>query len=261
MTKLIEAAQSRCIALPCLILIISLLPFNLHADCQVSLTWDPNYPTPDGYRLFQRESGTLYNYQVYSDTGLNTTGTVSGLIDGKIYHFVVRAYVGADESGDSNEATFTCSNNGSGTSTSSTPPVKPILIAPSDNSADVDLEPTLRTSTFVDHDTGDYHARTRWAVYRLGDDVCVLDTTSSTALTRLTIRPSTLSPFTTYYWTVWYFDQNGSMSAPAQTCDFTTQQETAQAQTASLSTSSSTGGSGGGGGLGGCFVGSLVGRR
>ena len=74
---------------------------------QVSLQWDANDPIPDGYRLFQRQSGQAYNYTVPIQNLTGTNCTVDGLEEGTTYYFVVRAYVGDDESGDSNEVEYT----------------------------------------------------------------------------------------------------------------------------------------------------------
>jgi hypothetical protein len=254
-----------------LYLVLLLVPGGLFAECQVTLAWDANHPTPDGYRLFQRKSGDSYNYHNFTDVGLSTSRTVSGLTDNTTYHFVVRAYVGSEESGDSNEATYVCSggdSGGSGAGVASNPPLQPVAVTPADQAMDVSLRPTLTTSKFIDHDAGDYHAKTRWVIYRLDDDACVLDTTSTSALTRLKVPASILSPFTSYYWTATYFDQNGDMSVPSQSCTFTTLQtadtgtdNTQNDAPAALSTSSSSGSSGGGsGGGGGCFIQTLFGK-
>ncbi len=267
-----NATTGKCIAFY-LSLTLLLLPISLYAECQITLTWDPNSPAPDGYRVYQRESGASYNYNLFTDTGQATNCPVSGLSDNTTYHFVVRAYAGSDESGNSNEATYTCGSSGGSTGGTtggnSTPPAQPMAVSPSDQTVDVSLRPTLTTSSFIDHDAGDYHAQTRWMIYRLDDDACVLDTTSSSALTSLTVPASTLSPFTSYYWTACYYDQNGSASTPSQACDFTTLQasvsndtneEPANDPPASLSTSGSSGGSGGGGG-GGCFIKTMISHR
>jgi chitinase len=74
---------------------------------QVSLQWDANDPAPDGYRLFQRQSGQAYNYSAAIQTTTGTNCTVDGLEEGTTYYFVVRAFLGADESGDSNEVEYT----------------------------------------------------------------------------------------------------------------------------------------------------------
>jgi hypothetical protein len=76
---------------------------------QVTLAWDPNDPAPDGYRVYQRVEGDSYDYEspVWpgpDDDPTLTTCTITGLADDTLYYFVVRAWVGSDISGDSNEA-------------------------------------------------------------------------------------------------------------------------------------------------------------
>ena len=73
---------------------------------QVTVAWDPNTPTPDGYRLYQRLDGQDYDYTEAVWEGTDTTTTIYDLADDQRYYFVVRAYTGAYESGDSNEITF-----------------------------------------------------------------------------------------------------------------------------------------------------------
>ena len=82
------------------------LPLIVSA-AQVTLQWDSNDPEPDGYRLYQRQSGQAYNYATANWTGTDAACTVSDLQDGVTYYFVVRAFVGTDESGDSNEVSYT----------------------------------------------------------------------------------------------------------------------------------------------------------
>ena len=79
------------------------------APASITLQWDANSPTPDGYNLYQRVAGGTYDYSqpINSSVITGTTYTVQGLAEGNTYHFVVRAFVGVDESGDSNEVTYT----------------------------------------------------------------------------------------------------------------------------------------------------------
>ena len=79
---------------------------------QVTLAWDANNPTPQGYKVFQRIGGTAYDYDhpAWPTDGsdhLQTTCTITNLTAGVTYYFVVRAYVGNDLSGDSNEISYT----------------------------------------------------------------------------------------------------------------------------------------------------------
>jgi len=94
----------RCLA--ALQFIILALPLAVSA-AQVTLQWDANDPSPGGYRLYQRTSGQSYDYSSPVWSGTITTATLDGLLEGTTYHYVVRAYSGGDESGDSNEVQFT----------------------------------------------------------------------------------------------------------------------------------------------------------
>ena len=85
----------------CYYLLIA-FPIIAFAD-DVTLQWDANDPVPNGYRLFMRLDGETYDYANPIWEGEDTTHLVQSLTVGVNYHFVVRAYVGDDESGDSNE--------------------------------------------------------------------------------------------------------------------------------------------------------------
>jgi len=69
---------------------------------KVSLEWDPNIPTPEGYRVFVREVPNGFNYSEIAWEGTNINCTISDLKAGKTYCFVVRAFDGKSMSGDSN---------------------------------------------------------------------------------------------------------------------------------------------------------------
>lgn len=83
-----------------------------HADGQVSLQWDPNNPNPDGYRMFMRLDGHSYDFSSPVWEGTSQTCTINTVPDGATVHFVVRAFVGSVESGDSNEVTWTAPATG-----------------------------------------------------------------------------------------------------------------------------------------------------
>ena len=70
---------------------------------EVTLTWDANDPTPEGYRIFHRAEGEDYDYSQPSWTGSDTEGTVYNLDWDTTYYFVARAYDGDLESVDSEE--------------------------------------------------------------------------------------------------------------------------------------------------------------
>jgi hypothetical protein len=76
---------------------------------QVSLAWDLNDPSPDGYYVYQRTEGQVYDYSQPAVSSSVNAATISNLVNDTTHYFVVRAYVGTDVSGDSNEVSFmTC---------------------------------------------------------------------------------------------------------------------------------------------------------
>jgi len=79
---------------------------SLVRAAQVTLAWDANDPSPDGYCLYQRAGSSAYDYEQPAWSGSGTTCTISNLDEGSQYHFVVRAYVADSESGDSNEVSY-----------------------------------------------------------------------------------------------------------------------------------------------------------
>ena len=85
--------------------LLCLLP-ALSVAAQVTMEWDLNDPTPEGYRIYQRTEGQDYDYNQPVWTGTENTCTINGLDDYINYCFVVRAYTGSNESTDSNEITF-----------------------------------------------------------------------------------------------------------------------------------------------------------
>jgi hypothetical protein len=73
----------------------------------ITLQWDPNNPAPEGYRVFARQEGQSYNYSTPIWENNQTTCTLTGLVEGTAYYFVVRAFDGNLESADSQEVSYT----------------------------------------------------------------------------------------------------------------------------------------------------------
>ena len=80
--------------------------FTVPQTAEVTLAWDPNDPTPEGYRIFQRKEGETYDYSQPVWTGSATTGTVYNLEWNTAYYYVVRAYDSDLESADSEEVSY-----------------------------------------------------------------------------------------------------------------------------------------------------------
>ena len=89
------------------------LPFLLFAVTppsqaeSVTLAWGPSNSAPVTYRLFQRTSGQSYDYRQWIYEGSESTYTIDNLAPDTMYYFVVRACQGDNQSGDSNEVSYT----------------------------------------------------------------------------------------------------------------------------------------------------------
>jgi len=100
--------------LPTFIFVLLLgLPLTSHADRDVTLRWDANNPAPEGYQVYGREEGQNYDYDDpwWLGDSTFTQCTIDELSENKTYFFVVRAFMGDDVSGDSNEACYANSDN------------------------------------------------------------------------------------------------------------------------------------------------------
>lgn len=78
---------------------------------QVTLMWLPNDTSASGYRVYQRQEGESYNYDMPAWSNENNASdvnacTIDGLEDDLTYYFVVRACGSGAESNDSNEVEF-----------------------------------------------------------------------------------------------------------------------------------------------------------
>ena len=78
-------------------------PVTYAAD--VTLAWDPNPTTPDGYRLYYGTASGNYTESI--DVGNVTQYTLTDLSETVTYFIVARAYNDSGESGNSNEVSWT----------------------------------------------------------------------------------------------------------------------------------------------------------
>ena len=91
-------------------------------------------------------------------------------------------------------------------------PDAPILVSPVNDEV-VSPMAVLKTAAFHTAVAGSTHAKTRWQVFRDEDDVCVLDTQSTTALTGLTVPKLVIDEGTSYFWRAQFIDSKGKTSA------------------------------------------------
>ena len=100
-------------------------------------------------------------------------------------------------------------------------PEAPIILTPADDEI-VSLSPELTTDDFYDPDTGDFHAESRWQVFRASDNFCVLDVTSPSALTALQVPKLILEADTDYTWRIRFINNHKSESDWSDVGYFTT---------------------------------------
>jgi len=100
-------------------------------------------------------------------------------------------------------------------------PNSPSLLMP-ENGATVGLRPQFETGDFSDPNDNDGHSRTQWLVTRAFDGVCVLDISSSSALTLLTLPKQILEEDTEYFWKARFIDNHNMASEWSEEREFVT---------------------------------------
>src|SRR3989442_1344043 len=93
----------RAVFVACVLTVVCALSPALSSAGQVTLAWDPNTdPDLAGYKLYYGTSSKSYQSSV--DVGSQTSSTLSGLLEGRIYYFAATDYnLSLAESGFSNE--------------------------------------------------------------------------------------------------------------------------------------------------------------
>jgi hypothetical protein len=195
--------------------------FPMHASAsEVTLAWDDNNSTVDGYQVFQRTEGQTYDYTrpAWPTDGLDhaqNSCTIANLASGVRYFFVVRAYADGDQSSDSNEVTFVPTESNETIADGNHPPEQPTLSSFTDGQNDVSLTPLLAASDFADQDPGDSHAAAQWRILLTGQSrQIVFDRTRDRGnLLEIRIPPLVLEPSTAYSVQVRFFDDHWTASA------------------------------------------------
>lgn len=103
-------------------------------------------------------------------------------------------------------------------------PDQPVLSLPTGSLTNVSLTPELQIEAFSDPD-GDTHAETQWQISTdtsFSSEFVVLDVTSDSLLTSLTVPEFILSGNTTYYWRVKFHDNRDAASGLSDVFSFTT---------------------------------------
>ncbi len=89
-----------------LVLLILVMTASAVTAASVTVRWDPNVPSPQGYRVFARKFDQAYDYSRPDWEGAAASCTLDNLEGQTEYYFVIRAYDGGLESVDSAEAHY-----------------------------------------------------------------------------------------------------------------------------------------------------------
>jgi len=102
-------------------------------------------------------------------------------------------------------------------------PETPVAYYPEDDAINIELEPTLKVSLFVDQDLIDRHGKSEWQVSTDSEftDI-VFSEISSVHLSELTIPHTLLRGSTKYYWRVKFYDSTDRFSIWSDINSFTT---------------------------------------
>lgn len=234
----------------CVVILTAIL---ISASClwaaEVRLAWDATTVTPDGYRLYQRIEGSSYDYSSPVWSGRNTSCSIDNLTPGTLYYFVVKAYVGSEESGNSNEIYFQPDElgdtpqipdtngdgapNGPGTSPDNPSgpvltelnqaPFTPKILSPADGDTGVSISTIIESSDFIDPDAGNSQGKTEWLIVNATTRNTVFHTFRERRwLTRLRVPYLVLDASTTYTCQVRYYDNHDMMSDWSSPISFTT---------------------------------------
>ena len=101
-------------------------------------------------------------------------------------------------------------------------PDAPALMTPTDH-MEVGLTPQLKTDTFSDANSNDFHSATQWQIHRETDNVLIFDITSEDSLTQLDLPKLILDGNTDYSWKARHYDNHGTASPWSDSESFSTQ--------------------------------------
>jgi hypothetical protein len=217
---------------------------------EVTLSWDKVvHPSVAGYRIHQGTSSR--HYTRVTDVGNVTAYTSKDLQEDTTYYFSASAYdLNGNQSGLSNEISFTVPGEPQPSPPPSSPPpepvppaptipeqtptsplpnrspLQPVLGTPAHGQTWCDLTPRITAGPYSDPD-GDHHSKSRWQISEVNDfSTLVLDISTSRHLTQLKVPYMVLVSDTTYYARVRFEDVYGTFSDWSDAIQFTTAPQT-----------------------------------
>jgi hypothetical protein len=159
----------------------------------------------------------------YSFENISTWHTIEAVFDADVVEAVVEEpVVNADTTTSNDTQTDNTTDTANETADAGqTTPVAPVALTGT-LEMDVLASVELTVGAFTGADSGGDHQETEWRVTRSDDDLCVLNTISSTCLTAITVPAIMLDENTEYYWQARFVDSNGIESGWSRAAYFAT---------------------------------------
>ena len=115
-----------------IILFLIITEISVYAG-SVTLAYDPSPDPITSYTIFYGTNSVLTNPSTPIPVGRALQFTITNLTIGQKYYFAVKAYYYNNESGFSNEISYTIPDNGTSTTTIGSPPTPPTELKLTDN--------------------------------------------------------------------------------------------------------------------------------
>ena len=216
----------------CIVPLFILLTIISTTAASVKISWSPNHPAPEGYRVFTRRSDQYFNYTLPDWEGCETSCTIDGLEDQTAYYFVIQAFDGQMDGDYSAEIQYLPPEiTDQETRIDSDPQNENSVILnrtiPDDRHIEAPLSPPIPLSSeFYMEDVnylflnlkvqapagGHLPTVTHWQIYETQSGDCALDFITDRQLSRLRVSNLPFYDGRTYHWRARFFDSQGRVS-------------------------------------------------
>ena len=230
----------------------TLLTIISASAASVKISWTPNDPPSEGYRVFARRSDQVFDFSIPDWEGSETSCTIDDLEDHTEYFLVVQAFDGDLEGEYSAEIHYVPpdiahqeptavdgedndlrEDNVVGQNADKAfafdalsdyayfqePPLPPVPIS-SEFSFEAEYNLILNIEDHADPD-GNPPAATHWQIYETRSGNCVLDLITDNRRSQLKVTDLLFDEGMTYYWRARFYDSQGMVSEWSETIFFT----------------------------------------
>jgi hypothetical protein len=216
-----------------IVCLFNLLTMTFAIAASVKISWAPNNPAPEGYRVFARKSNHHFDYTTPVWEGSDTACTVNGLDDNTEYFFVIQPFHGEVKGDCSSEihyvppvikeqqtepealvdqhrkdnVVFDMFADGGAPQEIPLPPIP--LSADFYKGNEYFLVLSLDEQSTLNGNTPE---ATHWQIYETQSKNCILDLISDRQLSQLRVSKLLFKNGIKYYWRARFFNSKGRIS-------------------------------------------------